>query len=233
MDAGIIGAMEEEIRLLKSRIENIRETEGGGCRFYSGTLEGLDVVLLQSGIGKVNAAIGTTLLIERFKPKVIINTGSAGGTHHSLEIGDIIISTELRHHDVDVTAFGYDYGQVPKMPSSFIPHDDLIDIAEKVIDKIEGVSTHKGLIGTGDSFMSDPDQIHVVRKKMPDLLAVEMEGASIAQVCHQFNVPFLVIRSISDIAGKESPVSFEKFLETAARHSAEMVLEILRELRAN
>ncbi|MDD9147630.1 5'-methylthioadenosine/S-adenosylhomocysteine nucleosidase [Sporolactobacillus sp. CQH2019] len=234
MRIGLIGAMEEEDRILRAAMKDVTETEKARCRFYSGRLAGFDAVLLQSGIGKVNAAMGTTLLIDRFQPDIIINTGSAGGTDPDLEIGDVVISSAVIHHDVDATAFGYQPGQVPQMPASFLPDRKLVALAEKAASGMfGGHRTVRGLIATGDSFMSDPGRIGKLKSLFPEMKAVEMEAAAIAQVCYQFGVPFLIVRSLSDIAGKESNVSFDQFLETAAKHSAEFILSLLREIDSN
>jgi len=229
---GIIGAMDEEVALLKERMNRIKEMEIAGSRFYEGKLEGMDVVLSQSGIGKVNAAVGTTLLIDRYQPDYVINTGSAGGFDKNLEVGDVVISTEIRHHDVDVTAFEYEYGQVPQMPPAFIPDPFLVDMAESAAKAGFG-SGHvtKGLIATGDSFLSDPVRVAFIKEQFPALKAGEMEAAAIAQVCHQFAVPFVIIRSLSDIAGKDANISFDQFLETAAKNSAEFIISMVRELK--
>ncbi|KIY23017.1 MULTISPECIES: 5'-methylthioadenosine/S-adenosylhomocysteine nucleosidase [Mesobacillus] len=231
MRIGIIGAMDEEVDLLRSKITEIDEMNLAGSEFYKGYIGHQEVVLLKSGIGKVNAAMGTALMIEKFQPDVIINTGSAGGFHGELSVGDIVISTEVRHHDVDVTIFGYEYGQVPKMPASFSPDENLVRVAEKSAVKIKGIQVVKGLIASGDSFMNDPEKVEFIRNKMPDLFAVEMEAAAIAQVAYQFKVPFVIIRSLSDIAGKDSNVSFDQFLETAAKNSAELILLMVEELK--
>ncbi|WP_070120760.1 5'-methylthioadenosine/S-adenosylhomocysteine nucleosidase [Bacillus marinisedimentorum] len=227
MRIGIIGAMDEEVELLREKIADRNETSVAGCDFYCGTIGGLDVVLLKSGIGKTNAAMATAILNERFKPDYVINTGSAGGFHQKLDVGDVVISEEVRHHDVDATIFGYEYGQVPQMPAGYKPDPYLVDVAEKAAAKLEGAAVERGLIATGDSFMNDADRVEFVRKKFPDLYAAEMEAASIAQVCHQFGIPFVIIRSLSDIAGKESNISFEQFLEKAALHSANLILDML------
>jgi adenosylhomocysteine nucleosidase len=186
--------------------------------------------LLRSGIGKVNAAMSTTILLEKYKPDCIINTGSAGGYNPSLNVGDAVISTEVRHHDVDVTAFGYEYGQVPQLPAAFLADEKLVAAAETASKEIEEIQIVKGLIATGDSFMSDPVRVDFVRTKFENLQAVEMEAAAIAQVAHQFNVPFVIIRSLSDIAGKESNVSFDQFLDKAAHHSATLVMKMVASL---
>lgn len=119
MKIGIIGAMEEEVTLLRDKIENRQTITIGGSEIYTGQLHGVDVALLKSGIGKVAAAMGATLLLERCQPDVIINTGSAGGLASTLKVGDIVVSDEARYHDADVTAFGYEYGQLPGCPAGF------------------------------------------------------------------------------------------------------------------
>lgn len=224
---GIIGAMEPEVALLKQQISNGRTEQLGGYTFLLGELAGKQVVLVQSGIGKVAAAVATTLMICQFKPDCIINTGSAGGFDPELSVGDVVISTEVRHHDVDVTAFGYEMGQVPQMPPAFLAHPALVRAAEQSIAALGFCKTKKGLIATGDSFMCDPERIGKTRSQFPAMLAVEMEGAAIAQSCYMLQTPFVVIRSLSDIAGKESPESFEAYLEVASRNSSAMVQELL------
>lgn len=230
MKIGIIGAMDEEVRLLRDKLENKQEQSIAGCEFYTGNIENTEIVLLKSGIGKVNAALAAALLNQVYNPNVIINTGSAGGFHQNLEVGDVVISNYVSHHDVDVTPFGYEYGQVPGMPTKYEADSELITVAEKAAESIKDIQIVTGLIATGDSFMSDPDRVEFVRSQFADLYAVEMEAAAIAQVCHQFQTPFIIIRSLSDIAGKESPVSFEKFLETASVNSTKLILQMLKEL---
>lgn len=219
MKIAVIGAMEEEVTILRSKLEQTNREVIANCEFTSGFYEGKEVVLLKSGIGKVNAAMSTTILLDRFKPDVVINTGSAGGFHHSLNVGDIVISTEVRHHDVDVTAFDYEYGQVPNLPAAYKADNALIQAAEDEASELGHIQVVKGTIATGDSFMSDPDRVAFIRGKFEDLYAVEMEAAAVAQVSYQFNTPFVVIRALSDIAGKESEISFDQFLEQADRKS--------------
>ncbi|KSU83830.1 adenosylhomocysteine nucleosidase [Fictibacillus enclensis] len=233
MKIGIIGAMEEEVIILRSQLAERKDTKLAGCEFYAGRIDGLDIVLLKSGIGKVNAAIGTTLMIEMFNPDCIINTGSAGGFHQDLNVGDVVISTEVRHHDVDATIFGYEYGQVPQMPAYYVPDPELVSVAVKSAEKVSGIQVAKGLIASGDSFMSDHDRVEFIRTKLAGLYAAEMEAAAIAQVAYQFNVPFVIIRSLSDIAGKDARISYDQFLETASKHSAELILLMIEELKQN
>ena len=230
MNVGIIGAMEPEVKILREAMQNPQVLTKAGFTFYTGELAGNTVTLVQSGIGKVASTIATTLLIDNFNPDCVINTGSAGGFDPSLSVGDVVISSEVRHHDVDVTAFGYEIGQIPQMPAGFAAHPKLVEAAEQTIAQISEVKTLVGLICTGDSFMCDPVRIDKARSDFPTMLAVEMEGASIAQTCFALNTPFVVIRSMSDIAGKESPQSFEEYLETASINSSKMVVALLEKL---
>ncbi len=229
---GIIGAMEEEVTYLRDQLEQRQDMTLAGYDFHSGLLAGQQVVLLKSGIGKVNAAIATTILLERYQPDGIINTGSAGGFATDLEIGDVVISSEVRQHDFDLTVFGYEHGQVPQMPPAFEPDPLLVSIAQSSIKAVHDVKTVLGLIATGDAFMADPAKVEEARAKFPQMLAVEMEAGAIAQTCFRFKVPFIIFRALSDIAGKESSISFDQFLEQAGVHSAHMVIEMVRELGA-
>lgn len=227
---GIIGAMAEEVTLLASRLENRQTRQHVGSTFHTGRLHDVDVVILQSGIGKVNAAVGTTLLLDMYHPEVIINTGSAGGFGAGLEVGDVVISTEVRHHDVDAVVFGYEHGQVPQMPAAYLPDTRLVKVARECIESLGHLRVHQGLIATGDAFMACPDAVERTRERFPTMLAAEMEAAAIAQTCHLYGCPFVVIRALSDIAGKESNLSFNAFIDQAATHSAEMVEAMVKRL---
>ncbi|HAK45812.1 MAG TPA: 5'-methylthioadenosine/S-adenosylhomocysteine nucleosidase, partial [Spirochaeta sp.] len=224
-------AMEEEIELLKQKLHESETYTRAGNTFYIGKLHNSRIVLLKSGIGKVNAAIGTTILISKYDPICLINTGSAGAVYSDLNIGDVVISSDVYHHDVDVTAFGYEYGQVPQLPHAFLPHDDLVAMAEKAGQALDGIDVHLAGIATGDSFMNKPEKINEIRDRFPTVAATEMEAASIAQTCHQFSKPFIIIRSISDKADKDASVSFDTFIKTAADNSAKMVLGMIHSLR--
>jgi adenosylhomocysteine nucleosidase len=238
---GIIAAMESEAALLKSQMTKKRPLQAWksanrpGFEFIEGALEGQDVVLLQCGIGKVNAAVGAALLIERYKPAAVINTGTAGGIDPSLHIGDVVISSGLLHFDVDVTGFGYVPGQVPQMPPVFEANTDLATLGERAVDELkdEGIlpkdfNHRRGSIGSGDLFMDKPERIKAVKETFPAVLAVEMEGAAIAQTAYLAGVPFLIIRAISDVAGSDSPQTHDQFVEIASKHSAEIVKRIVQ-----
>ncbi|MGB2992360.1 MAG: 5'-methylthioadenosine/S-adenosylhomocysteine nucleosidase [Paenisporosarcina sp.] len=230
MKIAVIGAMEQEVEALRLAIENPQTTVIANSEYTVGTYAGHDVVLLKSGIGKVNAAMSTAILLHHFKPEAVINTGSAGGFDSLLEVGAIVISDEVRHHDVDVTAFGYEMGQVPDLPAAFMSDAKLRKLAEEAVEELGQHQSASGLIATGDSFMGDPARVESVRKHFPHMKAVEMEAAAVAQVCHQFDVPFVVIRALSDIAGKESSISFDEFLPTAAEHSTQIVLHVISKI---
>ncbi|MBD3755411.1 MAG: 5'-methylthioadenosine/S-adenosylhomocysteine nucleosidase [Gammaproteobacteria bacterium] len=232
MKIAIIGAMEEEVSLLRSRMQDLQTEIHAGYEFYLGTIDGVNVVLLRSGIGKVNAAISSTILLQLYQPDYVINTGSAGGFHTDLNVGDIVISSSVCHHDVDVTPFGYDLGQVPGMPSCFLPDAKLVKAAQNSIQALNEVVHMHGLIATGDRFMHQAEDVDRTRNNFPEMIACEMEAAAIAQACHTFQTPFVIIRSLSDIAGKENAVTFEQYLEKAATHSAKVILEMLTQLKA-
>jgi adenosylhomocysteine nucleosidase len=236
MKAGIIGAMEPEVAILKAKLTNAKSVEHAGYTFHQGQLDGSDVVIVQSGIGKVAAALATAVLIDRFNVDYVVNTGSAGGFDTQLKVGDIVVSSEVRYHDVDLTAFGYEVGQLPANPAAFIPHNDLVlaakaGIAQLSQDGKDNIQAITGLITTGDTFMTKEEDVAKARANFPTMAAVEMEGAAIAQTCLQLKTPFVVIRSLSDIAGKESPHTFEEYLETAAVNSSQLVLNMLAQLQ--
>ena len=231
---GIIGAMEEEIELLRSNMENIECIKLGEFEFYRGSLCDKETVLQRCGIGKVNAAVGCTMLINKFGPVYIINTGCAGGINPSLHFGDVVISTGLMYHDVDVTAFNYLPGQLPRQPQIFPVDGTLGTYAERAINELKlekilpsDLNYCRGVIGSGDIFMHEPQRINELRQCFPQITAVEMESTAIAHCCYLFKIPVLVIRSLSDIAGIESPLKFDEFLPVASRHSAEIVKRIL------
>lgn len=230
MKIGIIGAMEEEVTILRDQLVNRKDTTIAGCEFYEGQLQGHDVILTRSGIGKVAASVATTLLLSQFKPDAVINTGSAGGFDPALHVGDVVISSEVGHHDADVTAFGYVPGQLPQQPPTFTADAKLIKATEQVMDQFPKLQSRVGLICSGDQFMCDPVRIAELRKTFPAMIAVEMEAAAVAQVCHQFKMPFVVIRSLSDIAGTESPTSFDAYLVVAAKNSSAMIVAMLNAL---
>jgi len=231
MRIGIIAAMEDEVTALRNHLEGQEEHQHGKFHYYSGHLRGQEVVILLCGIGKVNAAVGTTLLIEIFEPSYVINTGVAGGITNDLKVGDVIISTEVRHHDADATVFNYEYGQIPRMPVAYKADETLIDLASKSFSEQMKARIVKGMIISGDSFIYHSSQIRMIRERFPTVLAVEMEGASIAQTCYLFGIPFLIIRSISDSAGGEqNEQEYKQFLSKAAEASAEMVMNLLGRL---
>ncbi|NQE00401.1 5'-methylthioadenosine/S-adenosylhomocysteine nucleosidase, partial [Staphylococcus xylosus] len=176
---GIIGAMEEEVAILKDKIKNLEEIKIAHVIFYKGNLEGKDIILTQSGIGKVNVAISTTLLINQFKPNLIINTGSAGALDKSLNVGDVVVSDTVAYHDADARAFGYQLGQIPQMPAQFVADKELIDKAIEAI-KQQQINAKTGLIVSGDSFIGTSEQRKAIKANFPQAMAAEMEATAIA-----------------------------------------------------
>lgn len=223
----IIGAMEQEITLLKAKISQCETSTLSYLTVYTGTIGENWVCLVQCGIGKVASAAATALLIQAYAPDAVINTGSAGGFDPELNIGDVVIATELLHHDVNVTHFGYALGQVPQMPAYYESDSKLVSIAQDAISDLPDINVKTGLVCSGDSFIGSDEAANLIQTNFPNMAAVEMEGAAIAQVCHLMKTPFVVIRSLSDIAGKTSTISFDSYLETAAKHSAQLVLNMV------
>lgn len=225
----LIGAMPPEISLLQESLQNLRSEHMADFDIYCGEYAGKNVVLALSGIGKVNAALSTALVLQH-RPDFVINTGSAGGLGSGLKVGDVVIGTQTAHHDVDITAFGYAIGHVPRMPARFESDPALCAAAEKAAAAFEHAAVHRGLIVSGDQFVHSSESVAEVRRHFPDAQAVEMEAAAIAQSCHRFGVPFVVVRAISDLADEEADTSFETFLKTASVHSAKMVLQLIEAL---
>ena len=224
---GIIGAMEEEITLVKELMNDITVSEIAGLTFYMGRINDTDLVVVRSGIGKVNAAMCTQILIDRFEVKAIINIGVAGAIADDLEIGDIVLSTKLIEHDFDVTAFGHKKGVIPRMDSSiFIADDKLIDMASDAAKDLKDVYVKKGIVVSGDVFVSSSELKDALQAEF-NADCAEMEGAAIAHVCMLNKMPFLVIRAMSDKANGEAPGNFDEFVFEAAKNSKKLILNML------
>ncbi len=220
--------MEEELALLVDRLENPEETSFGQLVYYTGLIDGVEVALFLCGIGKVNAAVGTTLLLDKFKPDYLINTGVAGAFPDNVNIGDIVVSSEVRHYDADATAFDYELGQIPRMPAAYEADKILLGLARKAWMNEENVTVHQGPVLSGDSFIHTKQQVDRIIECFPDVMAVEMEGAAIAQTGFLFKVPFILIRSISDKVCEEGNTAvYESCMEKAAANSVRMVLSMI------
>ena len=230
---GIIGAMDEEVARLKEQMQNVRITTKAMMDFYQGTLEGKQVVVVRSGIGKVNAAVCTQILIDDFQAEVVINTGIAGSLNADINIGDIVVSTDLVHHDMDAVAFGYPIGQVPQMEAfSFQSDVALRKIAVRACREVNpDIQVFEGRIASGDQFIASQDVKDRIVANF-DAWAVEMEGAAIAHAAYLNNVPFLVIRAISDKADGSAQMDYPTFEAQAAQHSLKLTLRILKDIQA-
>ncbi len=230
MKIGIIGAMEEEIKVLKEQMTEVKTWEQAGHLFLSGQYQRHELIVVRSGVGKVLSAVATTILIHQYQVNAVINTGSAGGIGQGLKVGDVVIATKTAYHDADVTGFGYEYGQLPGMPLYYEASRYLVEEAVKAAEK-NGLNVKKGLIVTGDSFIDHQEKIKEILKHFPEALACEMEGAAVAQAATQFNIPYLVIRAMSDTADHEATESFDEFIIHAGKKSAEMVLTLISNLK--
>lgn len=218
---GIIGAMEEEISFLREQIEIITTKSLLGLTYHIGRFSGHQVVLVRSGIGKVNAAICTQAMIDHFGVDFVINIGVAGALSPELKIGDILISTDAVQHDMDTTDFGDPIGIIPRMPVSYFPADEaLVALAQKAADTCHlDCRVLTGRVASGDQFISSKAAREAIRKNVKGDCA-EMEGAAIAHTCFLNRIPFVILRAISDEANEQAGVSFDEFCVKAAKNSS-------------
>ncbi|MDE6656420.1 MAG: 5'-methylthioadenosine/adenosylhomocysteine nucleosidase [Anaeroplasmataceae bacterium] len=224
---GIIAAMEEEMTILREALDCSDANVVCGISFYEGSIGNQDVVLCTSGVGKVNAAMATTILIESYECSFIINTGIAGGIT-KVETKDIILGKELAYWDIDATAFGYAVGQVPGMPKKYLANAECILKVKQILKKL-GLSYKEATIYSGDSFVSSLEQVSKVNINIPCI--AEMEGAAVAQVCTRAGVDFLVLRFVSDLVGKENQIKdYQAFESEMARRSSTICVEIIKNL---
>lgn len=229
MKIGILVAMDEEIKRLTEEITSGEVYEIANQTFYDGKISDHQVTVVRSGIGKVNATIATTLLIQLFEVDIVINTGSAGAIGEGLAIGDLVIASNLTYHDVDNRGFGYTYGQIPQMDAQYEADTTIGNLLDQAALEIDW-RVRKGLIVTGDSFISSDAQIAHIKEFFPAALVTEMEGAAVAQTCVQFDKPFAVVRAVSDTADNEATVNFDEFVLMAGKRSAELVMLFLKNL---
>ncbi|HGI2989565.1 TPA: 5'-methylthioadenosine/adenosylhomocysteine nucleosidase [Streptococcus agalactiae] len=229
MKIGIIAAMEEELKLLVENLEDKSQERVLSNVYYSGRYGEHELVLVQSGVGKVMSAMSVAILVESFKVDAIINTGSAGAVATGLNVGDVVVADTLVYHDVDLTAFGYDYGQMSMQPLYFHSDKTFVSTFEAVLSK-EEMTSKIGLIATGDSFIAGQEKIDVIKGHFPQVLAVEMEGAAIAQAAQATGKPFVVVRAMSDTAAHDANITFDEFIIEAGKRSAQVLMAFLKAL---
>mgnify|MGYP000348698658 CR=1 FL=1 len=228
---GIIGAMEVEVASLKEMMTDVTIRTKASMEFNHGYLNGKEVVVVRSGIGKVNAAICTQILIDDFHAEVVINTGIAGSLNADINIGDIVVSTDLIHHDMNAVAFGYPVGQIPQMDEFSFPADEkLRKLAAKVCKEVNPeISVFEGRICSGDQFISDKSVKDAIISEFGGF-AVEMEGAAIGQAAYLNHIPFLVVRAISDKADGSAHMDYAEFEMAAIEHSVKLTVRMIQEL---
>ena len=228
---GIIGAMSEEVANLKAEMEDVLVCSAAGMDFYQGTLHGKEVVIVRSGIGKVNAAICSQILIDQYHVTGIINTGIAGSLRNEINIGDIVLSKDTLQHDMDATGFGYPVGQIPQMDNSVFKGDDrMIEAARECCAKvIPEIGVFVGRVVSGDQFISDKGKKAWLTETF-DGYCTEMEGAAIAQTAYLNKIPFLIIRAISDKADDSAIMSYEEFEAKAIEPSVKLVTALVEKL---
>lgn len=226
---GIIFAMEEELVELKKYLKIEKEYNIFDLKFYEGIINEVECVLVESGVGKVNAARTTQILIDNIKVDYIFNIGVAGGVDESLCVGDIVLGEKLVQHDFDITAFNHEKGYIPSVGVYINTDTYLLTLADSVLKSMEDVSFKRGIIASGDIFCTEVKMSQKINTKF-NALCVEMEGASIAQVCYLSHIPFLIIRSISDVPNNDNVVTYEEFLESSCKVVANVMSNLLKKL---
>ena len=226
---GIIVAMQEELEEIKEYVEDINEKEIRHITFIEGKVEEKNVVLVQCGIGKVNAAMVTQALIDSYNIEYIVNIGVAGALNPMLNIGDVVIADKLIQHDFDITAFGHDKGYITGV-GDYISSDS--QLIEKIKNSINNIANEEykikvGIIASGDIFCTEVEMKDKIYAKF-NADCVEMEGAAIAQVCYLDKIPFIIIRSISDSPNGKNAIVFDEFVKLAAKRCAEILLEFFK-----
>lgn len=224
----ILGAMREEIEPLLSHMDNIKEINYANNIFYEASFKGKDVVVAYSKIGKVFSSLTATLLIEKFGCDILLFSGVAGAISGDLKIGDLVIADGLCQHDLDITAFGHPHGYVPE-GEVCIPTDVRLREIAKDIAKAKGIELKEGIIATGDQFVACSDRKNWVKETF-NAHALEMEGASVAVVCNALNIPFFILRAISDTADGSADIDFDTFLDSSAKISAGFILEMVERI---
>ena len=229
---GIIAAEFEEMNAIREYMTNCIEEVVYNLKLYKGIIKNKECVIVQCGVGKVNAARTAQILIDKYNVEYVVNIGSAGSVTHALDIGDIVIGTELVQYDFDITGIGdYEKGEIFEVGKLFYSDKRLIELCKESIQS-ENDNENKmmlGRIGTADLFCSD-SEIHKRVKDEFDVLCVEMEGAAIGQVCTLDNIPFLVIRSISDTPNGNNKVDFHIYLEHASKKAAEILYNLIEKI---
>ena len=227
---GIITAMQEEMQAIKNIMTEINEQKIYELNFIKGKINNIQVILVEAGVGKVNSARTTQILIDNFEVEAIINVGSAGSANDELNIGDIVIGNKLVQHDFDITAFGHPKGFISNVGEYVESDSKLIEKMEQTISELHNndFKIKIGTIASGDIFCTEPKMKEKIRNKF-NAEAIEMEGAAIAQVCKLDNVPFIIIRSISDSPNGNNNITFDQFLEKASKRCAEIIKKYFSE----
>ena len=224
----IIGAMDEEVAMLKEKMTEVQVESRACMEFYKGKLEGKDTVVVRSGIGKVNAAMCAQILADRYAPSCIINTGIAGSLDARINIGDIVLSTDTMQHDVDAREFGYPLGQIPRMETlAFEADENLRKLAKEVCEEVNpDIQVFEGRVASGDQFVADKETKERIIENT-QAYCTEMEGAAIGQAAYLNKIPYLVIRAISDKADDSAHVDYPTFERQAIRHTVNLVSRMM------
>ena len=229
---GIIGAMEQEVETLLAQMENKSAATVAGSTFYEGKLSGLDAVVVQCGIGKVNAALCVQILCDRYGITHVVNTGIAGSLCADLDIGDLVVSRDAMYHDFDCVHFGYPYGKVPGMDVVSFPADEtMIKLAFDAANRVHPDHVTVGKVASGDQFVADQTLKNRIVANT-NALCTEMEGTAIAQTAYRNGIPFVILRAISDKADNSAEMDYPTFEKQAAHRCAAVTMALAAALKA-
>lgn len=228
MKFAVIAAMHEECVCLREQLNSNSSDRHLNMAVDVASWYGHEVVVIESGIGKVNATLATQHVIDHYNVDCVINTGSAGGIIEGAKIGDFVVADRICHHDIDISPIGFEFGELPKLPVYYETH---ISLSQSLLDicRVMNHNIHSGTIATGDTFVYLQQQLDKINNRFDGVVACEMEAAAVAQVCHLYQKDFVMIRNLSDIAGEHAPINFQQYIKQAGQQSSQLVLEFIKQ----
>ncbi len=229
MKIAIIAAMHEECVNIRQTLNLQTSKKFLNMQINETNWSGHQLLLIESGIGKVNATLAAHHTLSAWQTDLVINTGSAGGIVKGAQICDYVIADKICHHDIDISPIGFKHGQLPNLP---VYYNTDVTLTAQMFSLCQslGLTAHHGNIASADTFVYKPSQLKHINQQFDDIVACEMEAGAVAQVCYLYNKPFIMVRNLSDIAGHNAPVNFQQHLEEAGQHSSQLVLEFIRRI---
>lgn len=229
MNIAIIAAMHEECTFFRKKLGSNQAYSHLNMKVDVASCDGHKVILIESGIGKVNATLAAQHVIDQFEVDLVINTGSAGGIAQGAAIGDFVIADRVCHHDIDISPIGFAYGELPQLPVYYKTHSSfskkLLTICQQM-----ALKAHTGPIATGDSFVYQDTQLATIKQRFDGVIACEMEAAAVAQVCHLYQKDFIMIRNLSDMADEHAPINFQDYVIQAGKKTSRLLFEFIKNI---